>query len=115
MDNNEIERDFDSVLVPMEDAESVAQHSEDELTAIKISNLIMQEFEPAFVLIASPNMRMTERGFLFPMEVGLSINEDLGITRSVAAAVLREIADMLDEDINKVMNFVREATGSVDE
>jgi hypothetical protein len=116
MDDKDIP-DFDILGVNMDDLteeEIEVLQEDDSITAIGLASNVMHSFQPSFVVVGSPHLHLTERGFLYPVEIGLSLNSKSPLTKSGMATILREVADMLDEDINKVMNFVAEATGQDD-
>lgn len=84
------------------------QEAEDEgtTTAYHIAKWVMKEFEPGFIIIGSPNMAIAPSGLLYPSEIGIVMNDKVGITKTTLANILDEISFQLGEDMLKIQNFV---------
>jgi hypothetical protein len=70
----------------------------------------MGEFEPGFVIVGSPQMAIAPSGLLYPNQIGIVMNDRVGITKTVLANILDEISHQLGQDMLKVQDFVNKAT-----
>lgn len=100
--------DINAEFTPLPTPEDEDYDSEDpKVAAYRIAAWIMEEFEPGFVIIGSPNMASTATGYLYPDAVGIIINHDVDMTPFGLAAVLRELAEQLESKVNEVEEFVK--------
>lgn len=80
--------------------------------AFKIASWVMEEFQPGFVIIGSPTMGSTAAGFMYPDAIGLVINSTIDLTATALAAVLEELAQQLNSNIDEIEEYVRESDDS---
>lgn len=92
-------------------AEKLAHGDEEgETIAYHIARYVMKEFEPGFVIIGSPNMVIAPSGLLYPEQIGIVMNDGVGITKTVLANILDEVAAQLGDDMAKLQDFVNRTT-----
>lgn len=88
------------------------EYDSDDTHAYTVAEWVMREFNPGFVIVASPNMRMTAKGVVYPDSIGIVIDTRLQITKTVLAEILLEIAAQLGGDMMKIEQFIKEALPS---
>jgi len=115
-EDNEIEQDFEIEVATPEQAHAHLEALEDdELTAFRLASDIMVEYQPSFVIVGSPYMEVSDNGFTIPLEIGISINNSLNITKSSLATALHHVADQLSSDMDRLIDFVHNATEEEDD
>lgn len=102
----------DDYQVVSKEALSLEEKEEfEEVTSYALASQVMDVSGAGFVLIASPHMFVSEKGYTLPSDIGIILNGEIGMTRSAAAFILREVADSLDAEMDRIENFVKEAIG----
>lgn len=86
----------------------------EESKAFQICTFIMEEFQPAFVIVGSPLLKISQNGKVFPDDVGIIMNDHINITRTVMSDILLELSTQLGADLLKIEQFLKEATGNND-
>jgi hypothetical protein len=81
----------------------------EETVAYEIAKWVMQNFEPGFVIVGSPDMIITPSGLLYPNQIGIVMNDKVQVTKSTLANILAEITAELGADINKLEQFLDKA------
>lgn len=82
--------------------------------AFDIATWIMQEFEPGFVIIGSPDIGLSDAGVPFPDQIGIAVNHETGITKTALAEILGTIISNLNGDMDKIQAFLKEALNDTD-
>lgn len=79
--------------------------------AYQVAKWVMQEFEPGFVIIGSPNVGVTDTGVPYPDNIGIVLSSSTNITKTALAEILKVLITHLNGDIEKVQRFLTEVTG----
>lgn len=84
---------------------------EPDTLAYQVASWVMQEFDPGFVIIGSPNIGVTDSGVPYPDSIGIVINSGTAITKTSLAEILKVLITHLNGDMDKITHFLTEATG----
>lgn len=103
-ESSDIETEFIDMNKISEDGEETDPRG----TAFRIAEWVMEEFQPGFVIIGSPNLAETPAGYSYPDSVGIVLNREIELTPFELAAILEELARQLYSNVNQVEDFLKE-------
>lgn len=98
--------------IPTEMHEHLPDSTEPEpdTLAYQVASWVMQEFDPGFVIIGSPNIGLTDSGVPYPDSIGIVMNAGTAITKTSLAEILKVLITHLNGDMDKITHFLTEAT-----
>jgi predicted Zn-dependent protease len=74
----------------------------------KLADTIIRETGAGFAIVGSP-LTFVRGGEVYSNAIGISINNGTALSKSGLATTLRNLADELSSDIDKIENFLKEA------
>lgn len=70
-----------------------------------LAALIMEVFDPGFVIIGSPILDKLDSGRSIPKDLGMVVNSDTDLTISDVAAVLHDLGAAVIEKVDESLNI----------
>jgi hypothetical protein len=65
-----------------------------------VSHVVMELFQPGFVIVASPNTSKLSDGTVIPTSVGVAMSGNSDMTKGDVIRILRELCDSLEASEN---------------
>lgn len=109
--SSEVHTDY--IELPTASSDDLDRIEPQDTLAYDIASYVMEEFNPGFVIVGSPNSFVTKDGIRYPEAIGIVVKEKAFTKTDVAAALEMTVYNMRG-DVTRVEEFLKEAMNKDD-